>query len=236
MRAVRRRAATAAWALSGALLLAGVPGLAQDKKAEAREREALRRAQAAQAELKRVQLERDELAKAKEALAGQAERLGRAAAAARTAAAKERERGAALEKELETARRELDAQRKQVETLAAQSKQLGERLAAAQVALAEGEARERGLGETVAARDAALRSLETRLAAGERRFEICEAHNAKLHGLGVELLEHYAGLGFGEALRRAEPFTRLRSVQLENLLQDYRDRLDAERDPVRGAR
>ncbi|HET7831558.1 MAG TPA: hypothetical protein VFK88_01195 [Gallionella sp.] len=61
---------------------------------------------------------------------------------------------------------------------------------------------------------------------GERK--ICEQKNTKLYQLSVELMEKYKSKTAMDAMRQAEPFTQLERVRVENLLQEYRDRADAE--------
>ena len=59
----------------------------------------------------------------------------------------------------------------------------------------------------------------------ERRFADCRARNAELYKLGTEILERYRSFGIGEALSAREPFTGNAKVKLDNLIQDYGDKL-----------
>ena len=62
-----------------------------------------------------------------------------------------------------------------------------------------------------------------------RRIEQCSVKNAKLHELNSELLQRYANKGVVDAMVRREPFTGIKKVQLENLIQDLQDKIDAQR-------
>lgn len=57
-------------------------------------------------------------------------------------------------------------------------------------------------------------------------IDTCEVKNAKLFELNSEVLAKYRGKGILDALKEAEPFTGLADVEAENILQEYRDKLD----------
>ena len=58
---------------------------------------------------------------------------------------------------------------------------------------------------------------------------VCLGKNERLYQLGRELINHVESPeGFLKALR-AEPFTQIKRVELENIFQDYRDELDLNR-------
>lgn len=63
----------------------------------------------------------------------------------------------------------------------------------------------------------------------ERQLEQCTIKNTKLYELNGELLQRYANKGVMDAVARREPFTGLKKVEMENLLQDLQDKLDAQR-------
>lgn len=91
------------------------------------------------------------------------------------------------------------------------------------------------LGQCRSANDKAIslgKSLEEegrRLSAeldGQRgRADACEAKNIALYRVGSEILDAYAGVGLGDVVATREPFLGLKRVELENLVQDYRDKL-----------
>jgi len=67
--------------------------------------------------------------------------------------------------------------------------------------------------------------LEGRLQQREAQLGDCVARNRKLYDTGREILGAYESVDVVDVLRRREPFTGLKKVELENLVQDYGDRL-----------
>ena len=59
-----------------------------------------------------------------------------------------------------------------------------------------------------------------------QQVETCESHNVKLLQVNQDLLGHYEKKGFFDSLMQREPITGLKGVELENIVQDYQDRLD----------
>ena len=57
--------------------------------------------------------------------------------------------------------------------------------------------------------------------------KICEKKNAELYLLNAKIMDKYQSKGMMEVMRHAEPFTQLEKVQMENLLQEYRDNMEA---------
>jgi hypothetical protein len=68
---------------------------------------------------------------------------------------------------------------------------------------------------------------ELKLSRGETSS--CEAKNVALYGYGRDLLAKYEGKGCIDALKAKEPFTQLERVKMENTLEEYRDKLDAQK-------
>jgi chromosome segregation ATPase len=62
--------------------------------------------------------------------------------------------------------------------------------------------------------------------ARERDFKTCVDRNAGLYNLNAEVLDKMANRGFWSSLTEREPFTKLKRVELENLIDDYRYRAD----------
>lgn len=54
----------------------------------------------------------------------------------------------------------------------------------------------------------------------------CQEANAKLLVVAREILKDYDSRGFFDAVGAREPVTKLKRVELENMAQDYRDRID----------
>jgi chromosome segregation ATPase len=59
----------------------------------------------------------------------------------------------------------------------------------------------------------------------QRRVADLETRNLALFKLGNEILDRYEKFGLGTALTAREPFTGLTRTKLENLVQDYQDKL-----------
>lgn len=76
-----------------------------------------------------------------------------------------------------------------------------------------------------------LRELETdgattqqSLAAREHELKTCVDHNVALYRLNDEVLTHFDAQGFWSRMAQSEPFTRIKRVQNENLIDEYRTR------------
>jgi chromosome segregation ATPase len=201
-----------------ALSVAGAAGAASDRKAN-REREALRRAQMQlqQTESKLGEVEREKA------------RLGRELEEATKAQQAAREETAALGRELQRAReqgraagQELEGVRQSLATTREQLTDSQRQLAEAHRALAE---TRRTLEQT----QGEARGLEAVKTRRERELALCEDNNRKLYELGRELMVLYERQGVGDVLARREPFTGLRQVEVENLMEAYRDKLDEQK-------
>lgn len=78
-----------------------------------------------------------------------------------------------------------------------------------------------------------LRDVETdraaikgQLVVRELEFKTCVDRNAGLYNLNAEVLERMENRGFWSSLTEREPFTKLKRVELENLIDDYKYRAD----------
>jgi chromosome segregation ATPase len=63
----------------------------------------------------------------------------------------------------------------------------------------------------------------------QRKLADREAKNLALFKLANEILKRYERFGLGDALAAKEPFTGITRVKLENLVQDYQDKLADQR-------
>ncbi len=207
--------------LAGSVLGAGAGYAQQDPAARqaAREREMLRRAQAAQ---KQAEEARAALETEKGKLADQLKEAESKASRTAGTAARERKRADELQRSLDEAARAREGLQKDKETLSARladtEKQLREALAdlaRTRASLAERDA------ELVQSKDFGARENAARVDAEDK--------NARLYGLARELIDKYRSQGFWDAVKRKEPFTGLKQVEVENLLEGYRDRADEAR-------
>lgn len=66
---------------------------------------------------------------------------------------------------------------------------------------------------------------------GQRNREVaaCEDKNLKLYEYNVDLLGRYQNKGLADVFKQREPLTGLKGVEMENLLEEYRDKLDAQK-------
>ena len=88
--------------------------------------------------------------------------------------------------------------------------------------------------ETIKARDEEKEIANTRISLQReilgrqvQLIQTCEDKNTALYKVGTDLLGRYRNKGVVEALKQAEPFTQIERVKMENLWQEYHDKLDA---------
>jgi chromosome segregation ATPase len=67
--------------------------------------------------------------------------------------------------------------------------------------------------------------LQTTLADAQKRLGTCAEKNTKLLKLGNDILDAYQQFDVGEAIAANEPFISIHRVELENMAQDFDDRL-----------
>jgi hypothetical protein len=149
----------------------------------------------------------------------------------------ERDRMALAQKLVED-ERVLDALRKQVQAGDAASLQVNAQLEAQKANLTASDAAYRDnltkwqaayneAADSARARDAEAMRLDGLLMQSLGRSQACEAKNMELYKLGKEVLDVYDRQDLLASLSAREPFTKLKRVQLENLIQDYEDKLRA---------
>lgn len=191
-----------------AIFLAGfcLPGaLAADAatKDQKKERQALRRMQQ---QLTEIQQQKSALDQEKIALEEMLKKTNGETEAQKRLAASAAAKVSRLEGDIETADKEkaelrarLDEAGKRNEELSSQRKQL----------------------------EQDLKNRETALERQNELRKLCEGNNGELYRIGQELVGWYASKGPLNAIMEAEPFTRIKSVEMENLLEKYRDDLEA---------
>lgn len=82
------------------------------------------------------------------------------------------------------------------------------------------------LREQLKTQSAQHAALDEKLQVQTNNFSVCYGNNKQLLDLNHELLERYQNKGVFAAIRQKEPFTGLSQVEVENLVQDYRYKLD----------
>lgn len=55
---------------------------------------------------------------------------------------------------------------------------------------------------------------------------VCEKKNAQLYQISTELMEKYRDKGIFSVLLLAEPFTQLKKIKMQNLMQEYQDKAE----------
>ncbi len=147
------------------------------------------------------------------------------------------------EQKLQTAATELEQARG-----AARSAQstLRTQLAAAQAAQAELAARLEEANRQLASASARQKETEGQLSARSSELEVvrqdldksnatgaaCEAKNVKLFEYSQALVDRYKNKGVWEALKQKDPVLGLSNVGVENVVQEYREKLDSQKIPA----
>lgn len=198
------------------LLLAGslLPEAMAASNKDSKERQALRRVQS---QLNEAQQQKSLLEQEKARLAEQMEELKKKSDGLESGAARANARRAALDKEVEGL-----------------NKDKAELSAKLQATMQEMTKKQAEAMQTMQHKEREIKRLEAELARQTRQGEMCEVKNGQLYQINAELMDKYQSKGVFGALLQAEPFTQLKSVEMENLLQEYRDKLDAQR--VEGAK
>ena len=196
---------TALLFLVGSLLPEAMAASNKDSK----ERQALRRVQA---QLNEVQQQKSLLEQEKAGLAEQMEELKKKSDGLESGAARANARRVALDREVEVLNKDkAELTAKLQETMQEMTKKQAESMQALQH------------------KEREIKRFEAELAHQTRQGEMCQVKNARLYQINAELMDKYQSKGVFGALLQAEPFTQLKRVEVENLLQEYRDKLDAQR-------
>jgi chromosome segregation ATPase len=195
------------WALVASV---GSVGLAADVSPnEARLRESVK---GLMVQLRTIQAERDTLDAAKNEHEQKAKELGEKLAALTKASDTEREGLERTVSGLRSKVAELEKENGGLKADLAQAVGVGTQTADR---LKKKEADGLKLGERIV-------DLERKVSEGERK-------NLELHRLGKEILERYEKFGLGTALTAREPFVGTTRVRLQNLVQEYSDKLSEQR-------
>jgi len=201
------------WSVLAALLLAQ-PAAAQDKK-DAAVRRLQQLNQKLSAEKSALERDQAQLVREKAELEQARDALGADLARQKGAAGRQAREAARLAEEATKLRAELAATAQREAALKAE---LATNAAALQAAQRNGEQLARRLGNQG---DTSRHWIA--------KTESCESKNVQLLELNGELLERYRAKTCADAMAEEEPFTGIARVRLENLLQEYRDRLARER-------
>jgi chromosome segregation ATPase len=175
-----------------------LPAAAVEKKADPA-KEQLRRMQLTQ---RKMEQEKAQLTQEKTELDGKLKEVEGKLDETRSQAARKTAR---LEKELAAVQADKEA--------------LTTRLSATEQRLAK-------LTELQLSTDAERKRLDVLSTQLKQSLTACEAKNETLHQQGVELLERYERKNCVDAMLQSEPFTGLKRVEMENFVEDHREKLD----------
>jgi outer membrane murein-binding lipoprotein Lpp len=82
----------------------------------------------------------------------------------------------------------------------------------------------RELAQTLRDTETDRNTLQQKIATQERTLSVCADDNASLYNLNTEVLDHFEHPSVFAGLIRAEPFTQLARIRLENAALEYRQR------------
>lgn len=75
-------------------------------------------------------------------------------------------------------------------------------------------------------------TVKSQLEARDRELKVCIDRNLALYRINDEVLDRFEDQGFWSSLAKSEPFTQLKRVEIENLVEDYRNQADDQRADV----
>jgi len=186
---------------------------------ESREKQMLRRMQqqVQQLDQARAQAEQDKAAALadKDAAERELEKVRSSEASSKRQLARERAARSRIEAELKALQAETEA--------------LKARLADTEKQLADSVALQRVTAQTLAQVESAKKKTEGQLSGKAHDLQVCQTHNGQLYAIGREMMQKYRDKSCQDALVQAEPFSGLKKVEVENLLETWRDRLDREK-------
>lgn len=135
----------------------------------------------------------------------------------------------AVETELGNVRKKVDGESRRA---AALSRDIGALRAARDAAvarLAETEAELRKTQEAQRAAEAEGKRLQSALAAERQQLQTCGERGLELHKLSRQVLDLYEKKSCLDSSLQGEPFTGLKRVEIENAVEDMREKLDSQR-------
>ena len=182
---------------------------------ESREKQMLRRMQ--------QQVQQTEQARA------QAEQEKIAALADKAAAERELEKLGVAERKLSTEQAARGRAESGLKSAQSEMEALKTRLTETEKKLADSVALQRATAEKLAQTESAKKQTEQQLAGNRDDLKLCQSHNGSLYTLGRELMQKYHDKSCQDALAQAEPFTGLKRMEVENLMETWRDQLDRDR-------
>ncbi len=197
------------------VLVVASPLHAANKKDPAKE--AQRRMQM---QMKQVQDEKAVVEQEKAALGKELETLKKKTGEIESSVARANRSKAAAEKESETLKQVKAEQSEKITTLEKQFSESQQSL--------------RDTHQSLQQETSQKQRLEQNLGARDKELGVCETKNKKLYQYQVELINRAQNRGSLDALLELEPLTQMKRVEIENLLEEYRDKIDNEQIVKRG--
>jgi chromosome segregation ATPase len=201
------------------LLLICFEASANNDRVASREREMLRRAQQ---QLQQVQGQVSTLEQEKAKLGNERDLARKEAGAAQRQLRK-------LNQDLVEAKASGEQLAKAVEALKLELSSTQTRLTDSENKLAETATTLSRTQQTLARAEAEKRQLENIKLSQARDIASCENNNLLLYQTGRELMTRFEQKSCVDVLAQKEPFTGLQRVRIENLLEEYRDKLDEQK-------
>ena len=116
----------------------------------------------------------------------------------------------------------LDAMTQEKQTLQTQKAELDQRFT-------DLTAKNAGTERELAQAQAQNKQYQSTISKRDQQVSSCEGKNTKLYLHGRELIGQCRDHSATDAVLRLEPFTGIKRIEIENILEDYRDKLDSER-------
>ena len=136
---------------------------------------------------------------------------------------------AAAEREAAALKSQIDAAKAEVRQIEKQHRdaveEFNQRLTARDETLEKWKAAYEEAATVARTKDAERAKFESEARAFKASTKSCSAKNAQLVKVGRELLHRYEGVSFGDMVIASEPLTGMRRVEIQNLLQDYGDKI-----------
>ncbi len=131
-----------------------------------------------------------------------------------------------LEKKIKNKQKELNYTAGSLNNYKEGYEKLTDRLVANQEKMQELIAKFRDTIKTLRITEVEKANTQANLKTTEDELLVCANHNVKLYSTNRELLSQYEEKGVWSALKQQEPMTGLSQVQIENMIQNYRDIID----------
>lgn len=124
---------------------------------------------------------------------------------------------------------QIDAAKAEVKQVAKQHREaveeFNQRIADRDQTLEKWKAAYEEAADVARAKDAERAKFQAQATATKASLKSCSAKNAELAKVGRELLNHYESANFADLALASEPLGGLRRVEIQNLLQDYTDKI-----------